>query len=161
MSAIPFVLITGLGLIVFYVLYASERYRADAIRVLAIRSGMHYLGNAFPRSLTLEGTPFCRVSKVWNVLDGEPRGTRIMVFDCQVGVGKQSWRRTVMAAESDDNVFGHLPLYPDMTIDRSGRWTILYRAKTHFSLRMAGLTPVEEVEANLNAVVASSAKNRP
>jgi len=161
MSAIPFVLMAGLGLIVFYVLYASKRYRADAIRALAIRSGMHYLGNAFPRSLTLEGTPFYRVSKVWNVIDGEPRGTRIMVFDCQVGVGKGSWRRTVMAVEGDDNDLGHLPLHADMTFDRSGRWKILYRPKAHFSLRMAGLTPVEEVEANLNAVVAISAKTRP
>jgi hypothetical protein len=161
MSAIPLILMAGVGLVVFYALYTSKRYRADAIRALAIRSGMHYLGNALPRSLTLEGTPFYRVSKVWNLIDGEPRGIRIMAFDCQVGVGKHSWRRTVMAVESDGNVLRHLPLHPEMTIDRSGRWNILYRPKAHFSLRIAGLTPVEELEANLNAVVVGSAKTTP
>lgn len=35
------------------------------------------------------------------------------------------------------------------------------RPKTHFTLRIAGLTPVEELEANLNAVVTGSAKTQP
>jgi hypothetical protein len=162
MNAIPLILMAGVGLFVFYVLHASERYRADAIRALATRSGMHYLGKALPRSLTLEGTPFHSFSKVWNVIDGEPRGTRIMAFDCQVGVGKRSWRRSVIAVEGDGNVFSNVPLHPDMTIDHSGRWKILYyRPKTHFTLRIAGLTPVEELEANLNAAVAGSAKTQP
>jgi len=162
MNAIPLILMAGVGLFVFYVLHASERYRADAIRALATRSGMHYLGKALPRSLTLEGTPFHNFSKVWNMIDGEPRGTRIMAFDCQVGVGKRSWRRSVIAVEGDGNVFSNVPLHPDMTIDHSGRWKILYyRPKTHFTIRMAGLTPVEELEANLNAAVAGSAKTQP
>src|ERR1039457_1100255 len=158
MNTIPLILMAGVGLFVFYALHASERYRADAIRSLATRSGMHYLGKALPRSLTLEGTPFHNFSKVWNVIDGEPRGTRIMAFDCQVGVGKRSWRRSVIAVESSDGVLGHLPLYPDMTIDRSSRWQILYRPKAPFSFRIAGLTPVDELEATLNAVVTDSAK---
>ena len=159
MIAIPLILMAGLGLFMFYALYASERYRTDAIRALAIRSGMHYLGNALPKSLTLEGTPFCRFSKVWNVIDGEPRGTRIMVFDCQVGIGKRSWRRSVIAVETDGDGFSGMSLYPDMTIDRTSRWKILYyRPKTHFVLRIAGLTPIEELETNLNAVLTGSAR---
>ena len=43
----------GSGIVRVYALYTCERYRADAIRALAIRSGMHYLGDALPRSLTL------------------------------------------------------------------------------------------------------------
>jgi hypothetical protein len=160
MNAILLILMAGLGLFACYALYTSQRYRADAIRALATRSGMHYLGNAAPRSLTLEGTPLYSVSKVWNVIDGEPRGTRIMAFDCQVGVGKHSWRRTVIAVESDGNVLDQMPLHTDMTIDRSGRWKIFYRPKAHFSLGIAGLTPIEELEANLNAVVAGSARTR-
>jgi hypothetical protein len=159
MRAIPLIAMAGLGVFLFYVLYTSKRYRADAIRALAIRLGMHYLGNALPRSLTLEGTPFYHFSKVWNVIDGEPRGTRIMALDCQVGVGKRSWRRTVIAVEGDGNFLGNVQLHPDMTIDRSGRWKILYHGpKAPFSFRIAGLTPVEELEANLNAVVTASAK---
>ena len=162
MNVIPLILLAGVGLFVFYALHASERYRADAIRSLATRSGMHYLGKALPRSLTLEGTPFHNFSKVWNVIDGEPRGARIMAFDCQVGVGKLSWRRSVIAVEGDGNVFSGVPLHPDMTIDRTGRWKILYyRPKTHFILRINGLTPIEELEANLNAVLTGSARTSP
>jgi hypothetical protein len=154
MNPISLILMAGVGLIVIYVLNTSQRYRADAIRALATRSEMHYLGKALPRSLTLEGTPFHHFSKVWNVIDGEPHGTRIMVFDCQVGVGKRSWRRSVIAVEGDGNVLSNVPLHPDMTIDRTGQWKILYyRPKTHFTLRMAGLTAIEELEANLNAVL--------
>jgi hypothetical protein len=121
---------------------------------------MHYLGNALPKSLGLEGTPFHRFSKVWVVIDGEPRGTRVMAFDCQVGVGKRSWRRSIIAVETDSNVIGHLSVQPDMTVDRSGRWQILYRPRRGFRLRIAGLTPVEELEANLNAVVEDSERAR-
>jgi hypothetical protein len=81
-----------------------------------------------------------------------------MAFDCQVGVGKRSWRRTVIAIEGDGDATGHLRMQPDMAIDRSGRWQILYRPKQGFNFSMAGLTPVEELEANLNAVVSDSAK---
>jgi hypothetical protein len=101
---------------------------------------------------------FVPFSKAWNVIDGEPRGTRVMAFDCQVGVGKRSWRRTVIAVESDSDVTGHLRVQPDMAIDRSGRWQVLYRPKQGFNFTMAELTPVEELEANLNAVVVNSAK---
>ena len=79
MNAIPFILMAGLGVFVFYVLHTSERYRANAIRALATRSGMHYLGNALPKSLELSGTPFHRVSKVWNVLDGEPSESWLLI----------------------------------------------------------------------------------
>lgn len=158
MSAIPLILMAGLGSLVFYLLYASERYRADAIRALATRSGMHYLGDAVPRSLTLEGTPFSRSSKIWNLIDGEPRGTRIIAFDCQVGAGKRSWRRSVIAVESDGDVFRNMPLHAKMAFDRSGRWKIIYRPKANFNLRGRGLTSVEELEANLIALVTGSAK---
>ncbi len=60
MSAIPLILMTGLGLLVFYALHTSERYRAGAIRTLAIRNGLHYLGDGLPKSLELEGAPFHR-----------------------------------------------------------------------------------------------------
>jgi hypothetical protein len=145
---------------VSYTLYISSRYRTDAIRSLAARLGMHYLGSAFPKSLTLYGTPFSGASKVWNVIDGEPRGTRVIAFDCQVGVGKHSWRRTIVAIESEISIVGRLPSLPEMTADRSGRWEILYRPQKRFNLRGTGLMPVEELESNLNAVVDVSSVNR-
>lgn len=158
MNAIPIIVMAGLGALVFYILHTSRRYRADAIRTLATRSEMHYLGNALPKSLALDGTPFHHLSKVWNVIDGEPRGTRIIAFDCQVGVGKHSWQRSVIAVASDGDISGYLRVRPDLAIDRSGGWQILYRPRQGFSFRIAGLTSVEGLEANLSAVVADSAK---
>jgi hypothetical protein len=58
MNAIPFIVMVGLGAFVFYIVQASQRYRADAIRSLASRSGMQFLGNALPKSLGLDETPF-------------------------------------------------------------------------------------------------------
>jgi hypothetical protein len=159
MNVIPLILMAGLGVFVFYALHTSGRYRADAIQALATRFGMHYLGNALPKSLGLSGTPFDRVSKVWNVIDGEPRGTRVMAFDCQIGAGKGSWRRTVIAVETEGNISGRLRVERDMTLYSSGRWQILYRPRQGaFSFGMAGLTPIEKLEASLNGLLADSRK---
>lgn len=79
-------------------------------------------------------------------------------LDCQVGAGKQRWRRTLIAVESEIGVLSPRPFVPDITIDRSGRWEILYRPKSTFSFRGTGLMPIEELEANLRAVIAESAK---
>jgi hypothetical protein len=46
MTVILLILMAGVGLFVFYALHASEGYRADTIRAVATRSGMHYLGSA-------------------------------------------------------------------------------------------------------------------
>src|SRR5205807_227749 len=100
-----------------------------------------------PRSLTLYGTPFDRVAKVWNVIDGEPRGVRVIAFDCQIGVGKGSWRRTVIAVEIGPDV--SLLLNPEMRIDSSGRWKVLCRPRASINFSGTGLMPPEELESYL------------
>ena len=156
MNAIPLIVMAGVVLGSFIALYLGERQRANAVRALADRSGLHYLGNALPRSLTLGGTPFQLASKVWNVIDGEPRGVRIVAFDCRVGVGKGSWRRTVIAIESGADLSDSLPFNPDMTVESAGKWKILYRPKMSVSFRVAGLMPIAELEAHLNSVRAKT-----
>ena len=156
MNAIPVTLMVGLAVLVLYVLYTSRRYRANAIRGLAVRFRMHYLGNALPKSLQLSGTPFQTVSRVWNVIDGEPRGTRIIAFDCQVGMGRRSWRRTVIAVEGGDRVLRDLPPYRDMKEELSSGWRLLYHPKAPLNFSAGGLTSVDELEAILNAVVTDS-----
>lgn len=142
-------MLAGVGLALFVAFYLYEQKRAAAIRGLANRLGFHYLGDALPRSLTLEGTPFHKVSKVWNVIDGEPRGARIIAFDCQVGVGKGSWRRTVIAMASYADSSHALPFNPEMIRESTGEWKILYHPKASVSFRIAGLMPLEELEAHL------------
>jgi len=142
---------------VLFVFCLVERQRTAAIRLLASRLGLHFLGNALPRSLTLSGTPFSSHSRVWNVIDGEPRGVRTIAFDCQVGVGKASWRRTVIAAESADYLAPALPFNPEMKIDTAGDWKILYRPKASINFSIAGLMPLTELESFLG----SFTPNRP
>jgi hypothetical protein len=150
MHTIALVLFIGAGLAVVYAVYLGERWREDAIRALAIRSGFHYLGNALPRSLTLYGTPFERTSKVWNVIDGEPHGIRIIAFDCQVGSGKGSWRRSVITVESGADS-SRAAFDPDLAIQHVGKWKILYRAKASIEFRISGLMPIEELEAYVDS----------
>ena len=90
-------------------------------------------------------------SKVWNVIDGEARGVRIIAFDCRVGVGKDSWRCTVIAIESGVDLSYAVPFNPDMTVESAGKWKILYHPKASVSFRIAGLMPIAELEAHLNS----------
>lgn len=145
-----FVFLAGAALAVFSIGYLVERQRGSAIRAMATRSGFHYIGDALPRSLTLHGTPFERASKVWNVIDGEPRGVRIIAFDCRVGAGKGSWKTSVIAIESGAEF--SRAFNPQMNIDSVGRWKFLYRPKAGMEFRASGLMPVEELEAHLNSV---------
>ena len=139
------------GAVLVAILYVRHRRRSVAIRALAIRSGFNYLGHALPRSLTLSGTPMDSVTSTWNVIDGERHGIRIVAFDCKIGAGKGSWRRTVIAAESATDVFGAVAFNHDLTADRSGSWLILYQPKALSPIPL-GLMPVSELEAHLNAV---------
>ena len=157
MNAILLIVMVGVISAAFIALYLGERHRANEVRALANRSGLHYLGNALPRSLTLGGTPFQLASRVWNVIDGEPRGIRVIAFDCRVGTGKSSWRRTVIAIESGADSSYTVPFNPDMTAESVGKWKIIYRSKASVNFRITGLMPVAELEAHLNAVRAKPA----
>jgi len=141
-------LLIGMGLL-FAVLYLRERRRSETMRALAIRSGFNYLGRGVPRSLTLSGTPMDRASSIWNVIDGDRPGVRIIAFDCRIGTGKSSWRRTVIAVKSDKD--DAVSSNRDLAVDHSGGWTILYKPKAFFSIP-AGLMTVNELEARLNAI---------
>ncbi|HET9406402.1 MAG TPA: hypothetical protein VFO39_04135 [Candidatus Sulfotelmatobacter sp.] len=133
----------------FAVLCLRERRRSGTIQALAIRTGFNYLGRGVPRSLSLYGTPMERASSIWNVIDGDRPGIRIIAFDCQIGTGKGSWRRTVIAVKTDND--RAVSSNRDLTVDHSGDWTILYKPKT-FALIPAGLMTVDELEARLNAI---------
>jgi hypothetical protein len=139
------------ALILFAILWLRERRRATAIRTVAAQSGFHYLGSVLPSSLTLSGTRLRGLTSVWNVIDGEPNKVRVIAFDCRVGSGKGSWRRTVIAVETPLDVFSNLPSNLDSTVERSGKWIILYKSK-NFSLVPTGLMSVAELKAHLDAI---------
>jgi hypothetical protein len=66
-------------------------------------------------------------------------------------MGKASWRRTVIAAQTGADVFGTVKFNRDLTVERSGNWMFLYEPKAP-SLIPLGLMSIDEIEAHLNAI---------
>ncbi len=77
--------------------------RASAMRRMAARLGLNYFEAAIPR-VNLEETPFNGLTAARNVLEGQRCGVVVIAFDCQVGEGKGSWRRTVIAAQTHEDI---------------------------------------------------------
>ena len=127
-----------------------QRKRMHAIRELAGHLRFTYIGQALPRSISLTGTSLQGATAVWNVIDGECQKIRVIAFDCRIGVGKGSWRRTVIAAQADTNVFGTVNFNRDLTVERSGQWMFLYQPKALFI--PPPLMSVNEIEAHLQAI---------
>jgi hypothetical protein len=90
--------------------------------------------------------------RAWNVIEGKGHGVRVVAFDCRLGTGKGSWRRSVIAAEGSAEVFGMFN--PELAAERSGGWVLLYQPKA-VSLIPKGLMTVTEIEACLTAVTQS------
>lgn len=126
---------------------AVRQYRRTAaLRAMVIRRGFVYLGKAFPRSVTLHGTPLEGATSIWNVIEGECRGIRVVAFDCRIGSGRGGWSRTAVAAQSDRDVFPVVEFNRDLTVHHSGKWVILYEPKAVAAVPR-GLMPVPELEA--------------
>src|SRR5512138_2973808 len=114
MSPLPIVAVIGAAFVAGFLYYRS-RCRMSEIRALAVKLGFTYIGTALPRSLSLKGTELASCSSVWNVIDGEPHGIRVIGFDCRIGQGKGSWRRTVVAVQSGAGKFEPTLFNPDIT----------------------------------------------
>jgi len=142
-------LIAFVGFFAIVLLHHHQRNRA--IRELAKRLHFTYLGAALPKSLSFRSSTLAPVTGVWNVIDGDRLGIRVVAFDCRVGYGKASWRRTVIAAQSTGEVFGVAKFNKDLTVEKCGDWTLLYRPRgLRFIIR--GLMELSELEANLSAI---------
>jgi hypothetical protein len=129
----------------------DDRKRAKQIAILASTRGFKGWGDRLPAELTLVGTPIANRSATWNAFEGVQNGIPFIVFDCRIGTGKGSWRRTVIAARADRDVFVTVPSDSSYTVDQSGEWMILYSPKTA-SLFGRGLMPIAELEARLSTL---------
>lgn len=127
------------------------RVRARAIRGLAEAQGFHYLGEVVPHSLPMASPPFASVTSVWNVVDGEPRGVRIIAFDCRFGEGRGSWRRTVIAVKTDVGKVTGLFSDPVLRIEQMKDWAFIYRPRASGFGRWQLMT-VPELAAYLGAI---------
>jgi hypothetical protein len=127
------------------------RQRKVAMQNLAARRGFEYLGKVLPRSLTFSGTALERMTSVWNAIDGDCHGIRVIVFDCRLGDGKVSWRRTVFAAQTHECAFKLTGNAREFAGERAGDWTIRYEPRRP-SLLPPGFLPVPEIESLLDSI---------
>ena len=82
--------------------------RAAAMRAVATRLGFEYRAETLPPSLDLRGTGLNSATSTWNVIEGKRHGVRVVAFDCRLGTGKGSWRRSVIAAEGSARGLRHV-----------------------------------------------------
>jgi hypothetical protein len=129
-----------------------ERRRSLALRQLASKFRFVYLGKALPSSLH-QG-----ISSCWNVIDGERNGLRILIFDYRIGEGKGSWRRTVIVAQGNPDIFRNVPFVLNLSIEQTGDWTVLYEPKS-LGIYPPGLMATTEIEALLQLL--GSGENAP
>jgi hypothetical protein len=126
--------------------------RSREIRALAKSCGLYYLGEALPPSLPMKGWPFASITSVWNVVDGDKGGKRLVAFDCRFGQGKTSWRRTVIAVKTEISNITASYFDSDLRIEQMDDWVFIYRPKGFALISWGQLTPIPELRACLESV---------
>ncbi len=107
--------------------------RRGKLRELAGRLGMEFRDTGLPTGMDLTGTMFARVSRVWNVVEGQGK----VAFDCTVGAGKTPWRMTVYGVKGRSGVG-----------TKAGEWSVRSKGRVWF----ARLDSVGEVERELRSL---------
>ncbi len=87
-------------------------------------------------------------------MEGTQNGVPIIAFDCRVGTGKTSWRRTVIAARSNRDVFATMFSAFSYAVDRAGDWVILDMPRTGILVGRSFM-PIPELEARLSTLGAA------
>jgi hypothetical protein len=124
--------------------------RARQMRKFAARMEFHYLGDVVPR-VSLIGTQLEQMRLSMNVIEGERSGVRVIAFDCWLGEGRHHWRRTVIAARANAEVFAATKFDTWLITEESDGWTILYRPR-ELTLLPKGLMPLDELEAHIESI---------
>jgi hypothetical protein len=134
---------------VLYAMYGAEDlWRGFAIRRLAKRLGLAYVRQHLPEALSLYGTPFTHRRFTWNVIDGQIGGMHVVVFDCQVGEDKVSWRQTVIAVRTGSDTWSAEKFSSEMKVDGSGGWSIFYYPEG----TKHALMPLKELRGHLSSI---------
>lgn len=107
--------------------YQKARERSQQISDFAQDLGFRLLGEDLPLDIDLKSSSISNVSSVWNVIDGTPRGVRIVAFDCRVGQGKGSWETTVIAVNAEPARVKASDFDLSLEKDHIESWTLLFR----------------------------------
>ena len=114
--------------------------RTRAMRSLAARWNFRYIGPPPPRlwwpvthpivrppvpalvsHLTLSGQ---RITRVWNVIEGEQHGVEIVIFDVIIGEHRSSHPCTLIACQTDQSPFYEIASVDRLLADQG--WTVLH-----------------------------------
>ena len=114
--------------------------RASAMRSLASRLGLRYTPGdpriwylpkghkPSPISFRLRGYPVDTLNRMWNVIEGEKGGVKVLIVDATLSMGGRRGRySTFVATKTDENLFG-LRTDPEK-IAQSNGWSALYRLR--------------------------------
>jgi hypothetical protein len=106
--------------------YRKARERSRQINDLAQELGFRLLGEDLPLDIDLKSSSISNVSSVWNVIDGTPRGIRIVAFDCRIGQGKGSWETTVIAVNAEPGAVTASGFDLSLEKEHIDGWTLLF-----------------------------------
>jgi hypothetical protein len=143
-------------------------YRAAAMRSLADKLGFQYTRGAdFPVFIfrrepwaaysDMRGDLVNRISSVWNILEGEKNGVKLLVVDTVSNLGMKSGTfATLIAARTDRN-----PFEPSLEIEKvahSKGWTAVYRIR--FLQLLPWTLSTKRIEEHLNNLIIRPNHNR-
>jgi hypothetical protein len=149
-------------------------FRARAMRALAVRRGLRYVGPS-----GVPGWPFRTISPpvpipfslvrwpnirmVFNAIDGEQDGVPVLVFDCVIGrgIGRGNYfYRTLFACKTEHNFYendsspgqiGQSPGSISERVVRSNGWSIVYQPLRLIMMPLrVGSMSIREIEDHLN-----------
>lgn len=130
-----------------------DRTRSAEIRALADSCGFYFIGKSLPDSVPAARLPRSPTS-VWNVIDGDVRGVRVVAFDCRFGYRRGSWKRTVIAFGGKQNRPPASLFNTDITKEYVDDWLFLYHPK-QVRFFPDGLMPITEIRAYIESVPAT------
>lgn len=136
--------------LIFGALRIVHLFRARAMRALAVRWDLQYIGPPAPKwwnPSRLKTSPPLpgwfsqlypsgrRIRQVWNVIEARQNGVPVLIFDAVVGEYRGGAPCTLIACQTEQNPFGTVGS-PDRVIQSHG-WTVLHGVWfLHFSWTM-------------------------
>jgi hypothetical protein len=143
-------LFTIFGASIFAFIWWHGQLRKKDLQAVALRLGLHYLGETLPRSFSLSSPIFKNTTKVSNVIDGDRNGRRVIVFDYLIGSGKYSRTRTVIAVNVPPADLESLVHSSDLSIESNGHWSFLFEQRGFFTREVIS---VSELESYIRSVL--------
>ena len=127
-------------------------FRAVAMRRLAERWGMQWLGKQLPKTFSMDRRRFpfhgaLKLRGITNVIAGERNGREVVIFDCFFGGGKGGYHCTFFAVRTEINPFWE-NTEPWKLIESKG-WFALCR--TRF-LQIPWTMNIKQIEEHLRQI---------